>query len=717
MKSVKGFIILSLIIFVLILANFSYVFAVSEENNSGRVYLIVLNRYSMSDIKKVPQLEKLVDEGSIGLMNTRGVLDYNGADSFLTINSSCKAQTNEAPIEFYNSTDKILEIYERRNGNIEGEFDVANISLNKLNKANENNSYMPYIGALGDNLHEAGLKTAIYGNSDTIETTSRLGALIPMDSKGLIDYGNVDNVLIEDAKYPYGIKTDYDGIMKDIQKLSSDVSLVVIETGDLDRLNFYKSEVSDDIFQLHRDNILNDINNFIYDLIQNISDNDMIMILSPNASDDGIEKSKLSPLIIWGQGVPKGILLSSTTRRDGIVANIDIAPTITNYLNAPNTNFSGNKIDFCENKNNYEFIKEINEKTNVISKTRSPALITYSSMCIFFIIYSLVILLSGIKIKGSLYKITNTLLTLILIIPIGFIVIPYFITNYLSFVMSLIIFSLSMLFIFYRFDFIDKLFYISGIIYGIIIIDVITRGNLLRFSVFGYDPIIGARYFGIGNEVVGLLLGNLAVFCEIYSYKEKNGLIPILLFLFSIIVVGYPKLGANVGGTIAIILAFLFYILGVRKTKINFKRIMSFCVIILAAVFIVAFMDARFNSNPTHLGRAFISTKTNGFGFLVNIAIRKLLMNIKLVRTSMWMRVLYTGIFSTSLIFILSNRKINFNINKSRNMYNGLNSGVVGSIFGFLVNDSGVVLSSISMIVIIISFMYITLFYNNVDNI
>ncbi|MBU5440210.1 hypothetical protein KQI42_19635 [Tissierella sp. MSJ-40] len=89
---------------------------------------------------------------------------------------------------------------------------------------------MPYIGALGDNLHKAGFKTAVFGNSDIPEEFIRTASLIPMDSKGLIDYGNVDNITIEDIRYPFSIKTDYEKLLDEI---TNDASLTVIDTGDL----------------------------------------------------------------------------------------------------------------------------------------------------------------------------------------------------------------------------------------------------------------------------------------------------------------------------------------------------------------------------------------------------------------------------------------------------------------------------------------------------
>ncbi len=167
----------------------------------------------------MPNVKRIIDHGSIGLMNTRGISGYKGAESFATINASSKTYANNESSQLYNLNDEYKRIYENRIGIIDKEYAIGNIQLGKLYNQNEKNRYSPYIGALGDSLHEVGLKTAAFGNSDTEEEVIRTGALIAMDSKGLIDYGNVDNILLEDIDYPYGIKTNYDKILLELASI------------------------------------------------------------------------------------------------------------------------------------------------------------------------------------------------------------------------------------------------------------------------------------------------------------------------------------------------------------------------------------------------------------------------------------------------------------------------------------------------------------------
>lgn len=172
---------------------------------------------------------------------------------------------------------------------------------------------MPYIGALGDNLHKAGFKTAVFGNSDIPEEFIRTASLIPMDSKGLIDYGNVDNITIEDIRYPFSIKTDYEKLLDEI---TNDASLTVIDTGDLERLHLFNDVLSDEHFMNMRNLILKDIDLFIGNLVNLIDrENSLLIVTSPNSGEERMDANKLGPIVLWGKNISRSIATSAITNR------------------------------------------------------------------------------------------------------------------------------------------------------------------------------------------------------------------------------------------------------------------------------------------------------------------------------------------------------------------------------------------------------------------
>ncbi|MGB9802178.1 MAG: hypothetical protein ACPLUI_00005, partial [Desulfofundulus sp.] len=44
-----------------------------------------------------------------------------------------------------------------------------------------------------------------------------------------------------------------------------------------------------------------------------------------------------------------------------------------------------------------------------------------------------------------------------------------------------------------------------------ILLDILLGGPLQKTAIMGYDPIVGARFYGIGNEYMGILIGSMII--------------------------------------------------------------------------------------------------------------------------------------------------------------------------------------------------------------
>ena len=704
MKPKKLYVTIFTIFFLLLfMGQFSYGSNIDIDNNA---YIIIVNKLTFLDIEKMPNLNNLIDEGNIGLMNSRGISGYKGAESFVTINASAKAYANNESSQFYNLNDEYKEIYENRVGVLDKEYAIGNIQIGKLYNQNENNNYSPYLGALGDSLHNLGLKTAVFGNSDTDEEKIRTSALISMDSKGLVDYGNLDNVLMEDMDYPYGFKTDYEKILREMYDIKSKASLILMDTGDLARLNNYSNFLSQDIFDYKRNLILKEIDQFVGNLTDILDkEKSLLMILSPNSGEERIDGNKLSPIILWGKDIEKGTVTSSTTNREGIISNIDIAPTVTSFFNISSENMLGNPIKSIEKNKSLNYIKSISRRINTTSKVRSKTLLIYGIISIIIMIMTILIFFLNIKMNNRIGDLFRTLLLLLYGAPIILVLNSLFIIDsVLKFFISLIVVVGIYVFLTKKYNNDGIMFFLSFFFLFMMIFDLLLNGALTRFSVLSHDPIIGARYFGIGNEMVGGFLAVTTLIAGLLFKRYSNKFISISILLLSVAIVGHPKLGANVGGTIAVLVATIYFILEIIEKQLNFKNIILIIIITGLVIMVMGYIDTALNPNPTHLGKTLISLNEKGVDIVRNIINRKLLMNIKLVGISIWTKVLFVNIFvQVAISYIYEDRIIKL---MDTGLGKGILSGMVGSIIGFLLNDSGVILSAISMNLITIFLLF-----------
>lgn len=673
----------------------------------NKVYVLVVNKLTLMDIDKMPNLQNLTHEGSFGLMNVRGLNGYRGGEGFATINASAKAYANNESSQFYNLNQVYKKIYENRAGSLDKEYAIGNIQIGRLYNQNQDNDYTPHIGALGDSIHKGKLKTAVFGNSDTDEENIRTAALIPMDSKGLIDYGDVDNTLTEDMDYPYGIKTDYNKILKDLLDASSKASLIVIDTGDLYRLHTYGGYLSMDMFNKKRDMILEDIDKFIGNLISSIDrEKSLLIVLSPNSGEERIDGNRLSPILLWGRDFKKGTVISTTTNRTGIISNLDIAPTIANFLNTPLDNMAGNIIKSVEKDNPIEYINSINKKINTTSMVRSKTLSTYGTISAIVLLLIISLFLLNMRLDNRLGKWIKTILLLLYGMPLVFILISlFFSSNLYRFILGLALFIFIFTLFLNRYQGTKTVFFMTHIYLVIIIADILLDGIITKFSVLSHDPIIGARYYGIGNEMVGVFLAAATLSSGLLYNKFNNRYLSLAILIVSTILVGYPKLGANVGGTIAFMFASLYFILETMNRPLSFKNIALIFIIIGGVIAVLGYIDSQLNPNPTHLGRTLIHIGNNGISIVRNIINRKLLMNVRLVGVSTWTKVLLVNIFAqfAALYFSKNNLKKLYNSNLGK----GILSSLLGSIFGFLANDSGLILAAISINLVTLFLLFI----------
>lgn len=701
-----------LTIFIIILVLFSFEqtsYGIDNKEFDCKIYIVVINRLTLSDIEEMPNIKGIIDEGSIGLMNTRGVNGYKGAESFATINASAKTYANNESSQLYNLKGEYKSIYENRVGPMDKEYAISNIQLGKLYNQNEKNNYSPHIGAIGDSLHSKGLKTAAFGNSDTDEEAIRTGALIVMDSKGLVDYGNVDDVLLEDVDYPYGIKTDYEKILLELSNIKENISLSVIDTGDLDRLNSYSNYLSIDVFQQKRDLILNDIDDFVGDLLSSLDKkNSMLVILSPNAGEDRINNNRLSPVIVWGKEIENGTFTSSTTNREGIISNLDIGPTIAQFLQAPIDGMTGNPIESIKKEDSFKYIKTVNNRINTTSKVRSKTLLIYGIIIVITMLLTLVLLLFNIDVGNKIGIMFNRFFLLLYTIPMIFIFSSLFnIDNLFKYFASLFTFIILFWFIFSKYNSSKSIYYISIGYFIIFLLDLITKGSFTRYSIISHDPIIGARYFGMGNEMVGIFMAIVTLIAGSLMNIYENKYISMALLLLSIIMVGHPRLGANVGGTMAILSATIYFILLVMGKRINIKNLILFIAIIGIVIMVLGYIDIVMNPNPTHLGKTIGLIGEKGIGITQNIISRKLLMNIKLVGVSVWTKVLFIDIVvQVVLSYVYKDRMIYI---MEKGIGKGILSGIIGSLIGLLLNDSGIILSALSMSLITLFMLFIVI--------
>jgi hypothetical protein len=87
--------------------------------------------------------------------------------------------------------------------------------------------------------------------------------------------------------------------------------------------------------------------------------------------------------------------------------------------------------------------------------------------------------------------------------------------------------------------------------------DAAAGGALERFSTIGYNPATGTRFYGVGNEYAAALAGGLTMGLGVLAHRRRS---PAALLAVgggvAVLTLGLPTMGADVGGSLALGLAF-----------------------------------------------------------------------------------------------------------------------------------------------------------------
>ncbi len=683
--------------------------------------VFLIDKLTFDDIESMVFTKSISEKGALGLMNTRGHGSNNEYSSALTIGSGARAQASYFSSRAQNLDDESIKVYERRNGYATASKEIANLDIAKLKEVNRDNNFNPVIGALGSSLKINDKKISIIGNSDIDSREVRLGVLIGMDENGLVDYGTVGKDMnLKASNYPYGIKTDYDMMISKYREFSKKSELLILELGDLYRLEKYKANLSPEIYANLREKILWDMDLFInnvYNLVD--TNNTRIMILSPSHSSSAVQSGKrLSPVIISGSGVRDGILSSDTTRREGIIGNVDISPYIASFFSSNINLFTGKPIYVLDKENKFTYIRDLNNQTGFLYKNRLNVLFSFA---IYEIIVSFLVFLTIQFIRKprlKLYKLLEYLLLSNMAIPIALLILPIFRPmNLYDAIIKIIIITiiLTLIAVLIRKETIDSIIFLSGLICLLLTIDIITGSGLIKISFLGYDPIIGARYYGLGNEFMGILIGASMVFTTaiLDKYKINRGY-SIILFTMITIAIGFPKFGANVGGAIAATFAFTFVTLKIYNSRLKFNHYIYIVSSVFAFVLFISLVDLYLVKSSSHLANAIKQISREGPNVIYSIINRKISMNIKLFGTTIWSKVLVSSLIFLGVLFYRP-----FGVAKKIfERYSYLSKGLLGiliaCIVSFLVNDSGVVASATAIIFLAMTLMYLV--FNEIRN-
>jgi len=248
---------------------------------------------------------------------------------------------------------------------------------------------------------------------------------------------------------------------------------------------------------------------------------------------------------------------------------------------------------------------------------------------------------------------------------------------------------------------------VAAMTFLVLAADVMTGSRLQVASLLGLNPIVGGRYFGLGNVAFALFAAaTFLVTITVSSPLVRTGRLHLAALAVTIIggaaivVIAMPTWGDKVGGPPALIPGIAVFVLSILQIRLSWRKILLICGGTILFVVTLALLDwLRPERSRSHLGQ-FVQSVINGnAGDIIN---RKLAQNLDtLIHTTVFAYLVPLLLIVAAYVLARPGswlaRPMAPLLERVETLRGGLIGLTVTMAIGLLVNDTGVAIPPIAL--------------------
>ncbi len=406
-----------------------------------------------------------------------------------------------------------------------------------------------------------------------------------------------------------------------------------------------------------------------------------------------VNRDRLSAAVLSGPGVQPGLLSSPTTRTPGLIANIDLAPTLLTWLGAPvPATMTGHAIMGIRDSDGLSRLQRLDHITNINARGLAPVGIALGALAATSLAGGLLSLRFRPRAAPTFGFLILAVMNMPLALMLASLLNPPSIPILTVEVFALMLAGAGIETLLARSITVSPCLIVSVITVSTVLLDAVLGGALVRYSLLSGYQVQGIRFYGIGNEYMGVVIGLTLLGVFLSGINPKKAVIPFLAVAF---VLGFPRFGAKAGGLVTALTAFGIAWMQIRGRRVTWVSALLWSAAGFAAAFTAAGLEALLpflqGSAPTHLGGALTSANQLGYGYLVDIVVRKLQMNARILIHPAALAAL--GVVGGLALLSRSALKDQFDrlARQHPEWSRGLPACGWGALAAFLFNDSGTV--------------------------
>jgi hypothetical protein len=649
-------------------------FGDEEPARAGRVILVVLDRVDVDDLLTIPSVRALEGRAAFGVMSTAGrgvITPFVGA---LSISAGTRAVAPDpnafvltvapGPVTEPLVVGNVGDAYRTRTGRIPpapagGGTPFVYPDIDLVVRANARADVRATPGLLGSSLREARLRASV---ASLDGFWSRLAPLVAMDEDGVVDAG-----FVMDPTRPRSI-----GRALDRALASGD--LVAVDGGEARHARVVLPEV-----------------------LARVRPGDALVVMGADPPEETLrEHTWLSPVFAMGGGLEPGILTSPSTRRDGVVSNVDVLPTVLAWLGVGVPDgLVGQRFQSRASGDPLAATSEAFHAYERLARHRGEAFRLAIVIALLALSAAAIVALRRpapgarppVWVRAGLFATAA--------IPLVMLLEPLVAFDSLSATLATIVAgSLTIGVVFaaaIRRDFAGFAL-LGGASLAILLVDVVVGSPLGARSLLGFTVAGGTRFYGLASEEMGVALaGLLLVLGHVRDARPGLRALAYAGAVASVIVLAAPPFGAKFGMLLTAVPA-----LAVAWTIFEGRRMTRETVLLVAAVLIAGVGLATAagllaGAEGSHIGLETRAVGESGAGALLSVILRRAGVALRLLFT-FWSWLVVAGV-GVAVFAAAMRRRGTAEFSLGRPGVRGAAAGALAAgVTGLLFNDAGAVI-------------------------
>lgn len=697
----------------------------------GRVLVLAVPTLTWSDLHTgaTPVLDALVDASAVGAMSVRDVLPLtDDADAYATVSAGTRARgvgasgTVLQPEEAYR-WGTAGQVYESLRG-VPFTDGLMAFGAPAIADRNRGLDYDSEPGALGEALQAAGVPRAVVANADGLSVRpgpdfERTAGTALMDAEGRVPAGEVSPALLEDdPASAFGTRLDIPAVSAALERSWGPLGVALVEASDLVRADRYRPQVSAAQAEVLREHALRRTDELVGRLLEQVDPGtDAVLLVGPYHRTG---TTQLTVAALRAPGVEPGLLESPSTRRAGLVALVDVAPTILELAGVERPDsMEGRPFERTADGPDTgaaraDHLERIERAAKFRDRMVAPVAVAFVALQAVLWVGAAVALQRGGRAGRPLVGLAA--LAMLAYLPVTYLagLGPFHRWPAVAYWAFVVVGSAVLAVVAHlvgRGRGTDPLLAMLVLVFGLLVVDMVLGAPLQLNTVFGYSPTVGGRFAGMGNLAFGQFAGAAFLIFGLLARRARGRaphllVLGLLVLVVAVVIDGMPIWGSDVGGVLALVPALGYTVVRLLGQRVGWRTAVVWGGATAAVLGLFTVIDlARPAEQRTHLGRLAESIGNEGLGALETVITRKLGANLSVITSSVWTAMVPIALGFVVYLLWRAPGQIRAIRDAVQECLPGL--AVVG-VLGFALNDSGIAVPGVLLGVVNASLVYIS---------